>query len=217
MSKKIIFSASFLVIGFFSFAQQHDPGRMNTYSDEAPTYGLTKENMFVGGSLSLGYDGWDFNAGITPEVGYTLARWFDAGVLVNLNYTSERADPEFIYNNNIRQRSFNYGVGAFGRIYPVDFLFFQLEPEYNWIQYSYKDMSNPPTYSPASASVTTHAASFLLGIGYSQRIIGRTNFYIAVLFDAMNNQYSPYRDYNGTSLPVIKAGFDIYLHPRYQR
>ena len=55
MSKKIMFAVSFLVAGFFSFAQQHDPGRMNTYSDEAPTYGFTKENMFVGGSLSLGY------------------------------------------------------------------------------------------------------------------------------------------------------------------
>jgi hypothetical protein len=212
-----MFGVGFLVASFFSFAQQHDPGRMNTYSDEAPSYGLTKENMFVGGSLSLGYDGWDFNAGITPEVGYTLARWFDAGVLVNLNYTSERADPEFIYNSNIRQRSFNYGVGAFGRIYPVDFLFFQLEPEYNWIKYSYKDMSNPPNLTPSSGSLTTHAASFLAGIGYSQRIIGRSNFYIAVLFDLANNQYSPYRDYNGTTLPVIKAGIDIYLHPRYQR
>ncbi|HSZ87584.1 MAG TPA: hypothetical protein VK787_16240, partial [Puia sp.] len=65
MIKKIMFGISFLVIGFFGFAQ-HDPGRINTYSDEAPTYGLTKENMFVGGSLGLGYNGWDFNAGISP-------------------------------------------------------------------------------------------------------------------------------------------------------
>jgi hypothetical protein len=128
MIKKIMFGVSFLVAGLFSFAQQHDPGRMNTYSDEAPTYGFTKENMFIGGNLALGYNGWDFNAGISPEVGWTLAKWFDAGLLINLNYSSERADPTGYYNSDIRYRSFNYGVGAFARIYPVDFLFFQIEP-----------------------------------------------------------------------------------------
>src|SRR5580698_8678121 len=106
MIKKIMFSVGFFVTSFFSFAQR-DPGRMNTYSDQAPTYGFTKENMFVGGNLALGYNGWDFNAGISPEVGWTLAKWFDAGVLVNLNYSSERADPELFYNLDTRYRSFN--------------------------------------------------------------------------------------------------------------
>jgi len=71
--------------------------------------------------------------------------------------------------------------------------------------------------SGETASVTTQAASFLAGIGYSQRIIGRNNFYIAVMFDLLSNQYSPYRDYTGAALPVVKVGFDFYLHPRYQR
>jgi hypothetical protein len=209
-----MFGVSFLVTSFFSFAQR-DPGRMNTYSDQGPTYGFTKENMFVGGNLALGYNGWDFNAGVSPEVGYTLAKWFDAGVLVNLNYSSERADPELFYNLDTRYRSFNYGVGAFGRIYPIDFLFFQIEPEYNWISSTYTNYQ----YSPAaSQTFTTGAPSLLLGIGYSQRIIGRSNFYIAILFDAAQNRNSPYVDpYSGSPLPVVKAGFDIYLHPRYQR
>lgn len=214
MIKKIMFSVGFFVTSFFSFAQR-DPGRMNTYSDQAPTYGFTKENMFVGGNLALGYNGWDFNAGISPEVGWTLAKWFDAGVLVNLNYSSERADPELFYNLDTRYRSFNYGIGAFGRIYPVDFLFFQIEPEYNWISSTYTYYQYSPT---ASQTFTTGAPSLLLGIGYSQRIIGRSNFYIAILFDVAQNRNSPYVDpYSGSALPVVKAGFDIYLHPRYQR
>ncbi|HLX92591.1 MAG TPA: hypothetical protein VKR32_12960 [Puia sp.] len=212
MFKKIIIACILMSPGLLSFAQEHSPGRMNTYSDESPVFGLTKENLFAGGGVAFGYNGWDFNAGITPEIGYTLASWFDAGVLVNLNYTSERADPYYVYNNDIRQRSFNYGIGAFARIYPVNFLFFQLEPEYNWVAYNAKDMSSGET-----ASVTTQAASFLAGIGYSQRIIGRNNFYIAVMFDLLSNQYSPYRDYTGAALPVVKVGFDFYLHPRYQR
>jgi hypothetical protein len=212
MIKKIMFGVSFLVAGLFSFAQQHDPGRMNTYSDEAPTYGFTKENMFIGGNLALGYNGWDFNAGISPEVGWTLAKWFDAGLLINLNYSSERADPTGYYNSDIRYRSFNYGVGAFARIYPVDFLFFQIEPENNWISTNYLFSDG------TSQTFSTSAPSLLLGIGYSQRIIGRSNFYIAILFDAGQNRNSPYVDpYSGSALPVVKAGFDFYLHPKYQR
>jgi hypothetical protein len=30
----------------------------------------------------------------------------------------------------------------------------------------------------------------------------------------LSSQYSPYRDFNGAALPVIRAGFDFYLHPR---
>jgi hypothetical protein len=121
MIKKVSISICLLTIGVLSFAQEHVPNRVNTYSDEAPTYGFTKENIFVGGSLALGYNGWDFNAGISPEVGWTLARWLDAGLLVNFNYSSERADPEGIINYDTRYRAYNYGLGGFARIYPVNF------------------------------------------------------------------------------------------------
>ena len=212
MIKKIVVSICVLAISFFSFAQDHSPNRMNTYSDEGPTYGFTKENIFVGGSVALGYNGWDFNAGISPEVGWTLAKWFDAGALINLNYSSERADPTGYYNSDIRYRSFNYGIGAFARIYPVNFLFFQIEPENNWISTNYLFPDG------TSRTFATSAPSLLLGVGYSQRLIGRTNFYIALLFDAGQNRNSPYVDPNsGAALPVVKAGFDIYLHPRYER
>jgi hypothetical protein len=93
-------------------------------------------------------------------------------------------------------------------LYPIRFLFFQVEPEYNWTKYSFRDMN-----SGESGSLQQQAASLLLGIGYGQRIVGRSNFYIAVMFDALQNQGSPYLDFNKTPIPVIKAGFDIYLHP----
>src|SRR5580704_17748380 len=181
MIKKVSISICLLTIGVLSFAQEHVPNRVNTYSDEAPTYGFTKENIFVGGSLALGYNGWDFNAGISPAVGWTLARWLDAGLLANFNYRSERADPEGIINYDTRYRAYNYGLGGFARIYPVNFLFFQLEPEYNWNNYNF-------LYSDGTKqSFSTAAPSLLLGIGYGQRIIGKSSFYIAILFDVAQN------------------------------
>lgn len=186
------------------------PSRREPYVDDQ-TYGdgFKKEHLFIGGNVGLGYDTYSFNAGVSPEIGYSVAHWLDVGALVNLNYTSVRADP--YYNDNIRQRSFNYGVGAFARVYPLPFLFLQAGPEYNWIHYTLTDFNTSPRQSE---SLNTNAPSFLVGIGYGQRLVGRSSVHIALLIDLMNSAQSPYRDNNGELIPVLKAGFDIYFHPR---
>jgi hypothetical protein len=207
MIKKVVIASVALVIALQGFAQSHLPDRPSTYSDEGPPTGFKKENLFLGGSINVGYSGYDFNVGSAPEIGWSLNRFLDAGLVVNLNYSSERADPTGYYNNDTRYRAFNYGGGAFARLYPLPFLFLQVQPEYNWINYNFKYGDG------SSANRTTQASSFLLGIGYGQRVIGHANFYIALLFDALSNQYSPYRDPNtNVALPVIRGGFDIYLH-----
>jgi hypothetical protein len=188
-------------------AQQRMPNRVNTYSDEGTGTGFQKENLFLGGSLGLGFGSYDFNVGVSPELGYSLNHWLDAGVLVNFNYNSIRADPDFIYNANTRYRNFNYGGGVFARAYPLPFLFLTAQPEYNWVSSNQKNMS-----SGESFSYNAGAPSLLLGIGYGQRVVGQGSFYIALMFDAISNVNSPYNDINGHPLPVVRAGFDFYLH-----
>jgi hypothetical protein len=208
MIKKVVLGVFLFVAGLQGFAQQHIPNRPYTYSDDnGSSSGFNKNNLFVGGTLNVGFSNISFNIGGAPEIGYSLTNWLDAGVLVNLNYNSERADPDGIYNDDTRYRSFNYGVGVFGRAYVLPFLFFTAQPEFNWVNYNTKYM---PTGQ--SASLTTNATSLLLGIGYGQRVIGQGSFYISLMFDALSSTYSPYRDFNGAAVPVIKAGFDIYLH-----
>ena len=125
--KKLISAACLIVLAFQGMAQRHNPDRVNTYSDEENGgNGFRKENLFIGGSVNLGFSSYSFNAGAAPEIGYSLNRFVDVGALVNINYASERADP--YYNDNIRTRSINYGIGAFGRFYPINFLFLQVEP-----------------------------------------------------------------------------------------
>ena len=182
----------------------------DVYTDDQ-TYGdgFKKEHVFIGGNVGLGFDSYSFNAGISPEIGYSVASWLDAGVLVNLNYTSVRADP--YYNDNYRQRSFNYGTGVFLRAYPLPFLFFQVSPEYNWIKYTVTNFNASPHLS---YSATANAPSLLLGIGYGQRMVGRNNMHLALMIDVLDNPQSPYRDNNNRMIPVLKAGFDFYLHPK---
>jgi hypothetical protein len=216
MIKKILMVVLLISGGYGAMSQRYyregererrrdmDEQQEQTYGD-----GFKKEHLFIGGNIGLGYDSYSFNAGLSPEIGYSFSSWFDAGALVNLNYTSVRADP--YYNNNIRQRSFNYGIGAFARVYPLPFLFLQAGPEYNWIHYTFTDFSTSPH---ESVSANTQAPSMLVGIGYGQRIVGRSNMHIALVVDLLNSAQSPYRDGNGAMIPVLKAGFDIYFHPR---
>lgn len=168
--------------------------------------GFKKEHIFAGGTLGLGYSGYTFSIGGNPEIGYSFTDWLDVGVSLNLNYYSERADP--YYNNNIRSRQFNYGAGVFTRIYPVRFLFVQLQPEQNWIHFNQKDMN-----SGYSGSGTVNAFSLIGAIGYTQHIVGQASSFIMVGVDLSNNLHSPYRDYNGSAVPIVRAGFDFYLPP----
>ena len=204
MKKVKLFILSCIIISSVS-AQRNIPPTYTVPVPEKKGFNINK--MFIGGSLALGFSSYSFNIGGTPEIGYSLTNWLDAGLAINLNYNSMRADP--YYNNNIRQRSFNYGGGPFVRVYPMPFLFFQGQLETNWIKYNYLNVN-----TNQSSSLTTNSNSFLAGIGYAQRIIGQSSFYTAILIDLNTNIYSPYRDYNNAALPIFRAGFTFYLHER---
>jgi len=210
MLKKILFAGYCLIAALGAGAQERPPQRVYTYSDAAAGKGLQKENLFLGGSLALGVGSYQFNVGASPEIGYSLNSWLDAGVVVNFNYNSIRADPYNVYNYNTRYHIFNYGGGVFGRAYVLPFLFLGVQPEYNWIKGNAKYMGS----GGGEYSYSTGATSLLLGLGYGQRVVGEGSFYISLMFDVLGDKNSPYNDFNGHPLPVIKAGFNIYLHKR---
>ncbi len=85
--------------------------------------GFKKENLFTGGSISLAFYNNTFLVGGSPVFGYSLARWVDAGLVVNYNYTSYRDVSYYGANDKLRQSV--YGGGSFIRLYPVRFLFVQ--------------------------------------------------------------------------------------------
>jgi len=144
-------------------------------------------------------------AGANPEIGYTIAQWLDAGFSTNFNYYSYSAE----YNGGVRQRSFNYGAGVFVRAFPIRNVFLQVLPEYNRINTNLKD-----AYSGQAVTYRYEAPSLLLGIGYASRDIGRSSFYTVLMFDAGNNENSPYIGYLGSKQPILRTGFNFYLRPR---
>jgi len=204
MKKTALFISMVLIISG-AFAQKTPPP---TYSDGNTSSG--NSNVFAGGSLTAGFGNYTFNVGGNPEVGISVKQWLDVGLAFNINYTSQRADDQYIYNEDTRYRSFNYGGGAFARVYPVNFLFVQVQPEENWIHYSAKSYATDYSYSG-----TVSAASFILGAGYTQRVVGEGSYFLMIGLDLLNNAYSPYRDsYTHANLPIIRAGFDFYFHSK---
>jgi hypothetical protein len=170
-------------------------------NDNGENKGFKKENVFLGGSISLGFGSGSFGIGANPEVGYSLSNWLDGGLVFNINYLSQND-----YYYNVKYSSFNYGGGVFVRAYPVSFLFVQLQPEQNWITYSNK-------YNSLVNKSTVSAASLIGGIGYGQRIVGQGSYFFMLGLDLLSNQNSPYVDGYGHAVPIIRGGFDVYLHP----
>src|SRR5579863_8323726 len=107
--KFIVLAAFFSMVALAGRAQDHMPNRVNTYTDEGDGTGFRKQNLFIGGSLGLGFAADQFSVGVNPEVGYSLNRWLDAGIVVNFNYNSVSPDPSGYYNPDLSEKEFIYG------------------------------------------------------------------------------------------------------------
>lgn len=166
--------------------------------------GFSQSNKYFGSGLNLGVSGRSFNIGLNPELGYSVSRWLDAGFAVNFNYYAQNASEL----NNIRFQNINYGAGVFARIWPVNFIFFQVQPEYNWISSSQKNVTTQQTYRFNYA-----AESMLVGLGYGTRQVGSRISYVSLLIDVLQNPNSPYKDAYNDPIPVFRAGFGVYLRP----
>jgi len=164
---------------------------------EAPEkpVGFDPARVFIGTSLNLGLSNRFFNLGLNPEVGYSLNNWLDIGVAMNLNYYSQSATGF----NTIKYKNFNFGGGAFLRVWPISFLHLQIQPDVNTGQtFKYK----------------LQAPSMLAGIGYGTREIGNRFSHFTIMIDLNQAINSPYRDQFGDPQPVFRGGFGMYLNAR---
>ena len=201
MMKKIFLFFTLLLLVTIAKAQQND------YREEE-NGGFKKENVFLGGSISLGFGSGSFGIGANPEIGYSLSQWLDAGLVFNINYNSQKYYDLYTGAYIDKVSSFNYGAGVFLRAYPIHFLFLQLQPEENWIVYKDKSYVNDIT-----GKTTVNSTSLIGGIGYTDRVIGQGSYFFMIGLDLLNNINSPYRDGYNNAIPIIRGGFDVYLRP----
>ncbi len=206
--KKLYVLLAGLLLCLSSFSQQENSDRKSNEYGELKG-GFKQENIFVGGSLIANFGYGQLTIGGSPEIGYTFAPWLDAGLGLNIIYTSIASNT--YYNpSDTKLRQLNYGGGPFVRLYPARFLFVQGQFEQNWTKVKVKD-------DLVSYKQTVNASSLIAGIGYTQREIGRGGYYFMVGLDLLKNVYSPYVTMNNVgqlvAKPIFRTGFNFYLKP----
>ncbi len=167
-----------------------------------------KENVFTGGSVSLGFGNTQTNLGASPYFGYSLNKYVDFAAVISFNYVSQR---DIVPPGGDKLRQKLYGPGAFIRLFPAKFLFAQAQYEFNMIRQNYIPAIGSP-YSSEKYKFDAH--SLLLGAGISNGKDfpeQKSYYYFSVLWDVAKSPYSPYKDQLQRSVPIFRAGYNIAL------
>ena len=173
--------------------------------------GFKKENLFSGGGAIVSVGSYSTLLGASPVLGYSITKWLDAGIVFNFNYASAR----YIYSNgvvsDIKSRQTVLGPGIFARVYPLKFLFLNMQAEQNY--------TTDKTIFPNTPTVKDKysATSLLLGVGYAggRQGIGDMYYYVSINADFSGNINSPYVGISESGkaviTPIFKAGLQIPL------
>ena len=206
--KKVVIVLALLGGSYISKAQDEE-----SKGDERKG-GFKKENLFVGGDVTLAFSNGYTVLGASPYFGYSINKYIDVAASFNYIYSSERDVLD--YGDKVRQTQ--YGPGAFVRIYPLNFLFVQAQYEHNFIKVKYLPVPNS-IYAPSTRRVD--ANSLLVGAGFAGgREEGNSSFYFfSASLDLLRNENSPYVNEFGRSILVIRAGYNFALFQgtRYRR
>ena len=151
------------------------------YTEAPEKTGFDKSKLFFGGNLGLSFGSYTV-IDVAPQIGYHFTEHFAAGFGVNYIYYHYKDD----YLQQSESQSYA-GFNIFGRVYPIQQFFIQAQPELNyvWGKYSYYG-DNAPNYK-----FSQFVPSLLLG-GGAALPAGRGAIVISVLYDVLQNQYSPY-------------------------
>ncbi len=159
--------------------------------------GFDKSKLFFGGNFGLSFG--DYTViNVSPQVGYRFNRYFAAGTGVNLIYSSIRF-RDYNGNSNYKAASGVTGVNIFGRVYPIQQILLQVQPEMNYTWGRYKFYNGEPDVKLDGKFVP----SLLLG-GGAVIPAGRGAFVAMVQFDVLNRERNPYGN-----RPIYNFGYNV--------
>lgn len=147
--------------------------------DEEPRKGFDRDKLFFGGNFGLAFGSNNTLVNVSPQVGYRFNQYLAAGAGVNFIYSSYKF---WGYKTNYGVT----GLNVFGRVYPFEYAFLQLQPElnYNWGKYKFDDGSEEKLKGEFTPSL-------LGGVGAAIPA-GRGAFIIMVQYDLLQKDRSPY-------------------------
>ena len=172
----------------------------NGYAQEegpAEKKGFDKSKLFFGGNFGLSFGDYTM-VNLSPQLGYRFNRFLAAGTSINLIYSSIKYrynDPAFNYTSSYGVT----GLSIFGRVYPIEQILLQVQPEMNYVWGKNKFSDGQPDQKLDGKFVP----SLLLG-GGAVIPAGRGSFVAMVQFDVLNNARSPYGN-----RPIYNFGYNV--------
>ena len=151
---------------------------------------------YYGGTVGFNFWGDYFYLSVNPLVGYQISPKFSVGGKVQYSYINDsRYDP-------LELTSHNYGAGIFARFRPIYQIY--LHAEFDYASYETNNvLYNPITRQYSSGDSERNWVPFLLlGGGFVQRVGPNAAVYVEVLFDVIQDENSPYEDWD----PIISIG-----------
>jgi len=139
---------------------------------------------FVGGMFGAGFSSYSAYVQVSPLIGYKITPAFHVGTRLTYIFNSYEVAP------NKRENFHDYGVSVFARYIFFKGLFAQAE--YEALSYDYGHESGRMWVN-----------SLFIGAGYFMNMGGRGFASFAILFNVLDNEYSPYTN------PVFRIGFGV--------
>ena len=174
----------FLLTFFIQFAQAQSDNSLK----ETPW--LSRSRFYLGGTGGLSFGSVTY-VEIAPLVGYRVTDRFSFGV--NPKYSFIHFKPTY---NSQDYKTHIIGGSFFVRYFILDNIFLHAEYEVN----NYPVLTQQCQTCPLKLR-RMNIESLLIGGGYMQKMGDVSGIYIQVLYDVLQNPYSPYY-----RIPVLRAG-----------
>ena len=192
------FAITFLLffVIFVSFAQVPDTTQVagaqveNEVQHEQPKPKLDKSKMYYGGYMTMNFSSNYTVIGAQPMVGYKLTPKFSVGLQATYEWINDKR-----YSND--QNGSNYGASIFSRYRVTQRLYAHAEFQLMSYKWFYSNGSDERKLAPM----------LYLGGGYSQPITKNTWLTAQVLFDVINSENSPYKDWQPYFSLGVGVGF----------
>lgn len=193
---KRVLCALLLTVGFLHASAQNiynSSGKSNGYKHKK-IKGYDPDKLVLGGGVNFGYTSDYANFGITPKIGYKLNNYLVVGA--GLGYQYFKAPYDYYINDKAAYIHENIvSPGLWVKCPLFNFLVLSADFDFNFINLrsynAYYDQFGNVNFRKAIFNVT--APTLLVGGGIKQSLGGRTSLIGEIMYDVLQNQYSPYR------------------------
>jgi hypothetical protein len=189
--KKQLLILCFLVLGSVALAQDEEPEEKK---------GFQKDKLFIGGNFGLTFGDYTL-INISPQLGYRFNKTLAAGVGINAQYISYK-QRDYYTNDPLYKSSRGVGgLNIFGRVYPIQNIMLQVQPELNYV-FGKEVYFQPPPKQEYNLNAEI-VPSLLLG-GGAVLPAGKGALIASVFYDVLQKDNNPYG-----RRPIYNFGYNI--------